>query len=114
MLFLCATSVGGIAECAPLARLSIIPVCMRPLWKEFIDAFEIWDGLLVGGHWVAEMRNAVSAIAIGTSTSARQVIAAPFSFPENELASRLWILCCGPIACAADSRPVGHAGPRSD
>ena len=57
---------GGIAECAPLVRLSIIPACMRPLWKEFIDAFEIWDGLLVGGHWVAEMRNAVSAIAIGT------------------------------------------------
>ena len=47
-------------------RLSIIPACMRPHWKEFIDAFEIWDGLLVGGHWVAEMRNAVSAIAIGT------------------------------------------------
>ena len=94
-------------------RLSIIPACMRPHWKEFIDAFEIWDGLLVGGHWVAEMRNAGVRLRSGP-TSARQVIAAPFSLPENALASRLWILCCGPIACAADSRPVGHAGPRSD
>ena len=52
--------------CAVGAALDHPGRCMRPLWKEFIDAFEIWDGLLVGGHWVAEMRNAVSAIAIGT------------------------------------------------